>query len=315
MKIKRIMVAVIAAAMLMSSAFSVAAYADSGEISYKLSYSEKYTYLTLTPSDEDNEIRYTIDGSKPTEDSKLYKSRLKTSKGATVRVAEFNEDGEKVATLKVNMKRKCQKPEIDINETDNGYEITLSTVTDDAKIYYTTDGSKPTKEDKLYEGAFTVEEGTVIRAYAVKSGWKSSSYLKTTVEPNVEYSETALEILELVNKEREKEGLEPLKMNSTLYTAANIRAEEQKKEYAHNRPDGDEWYTVLKEESYPYSTAAENIGWTEGKRSTAEYIVKEWMDSPSHRANILYDGVDEIGIGIYKSGDKTYWVQLFGKRK
>lgn len=315
MKLKRITAALTAAAVLMTSAFSVTAYADDAEISYKLSYSEKYTYLTLEPSDKDNEIRYTTDGSKPTAESKLYKSRLKTSKGATVRVAEFNEDGEKVATLKVNVKRRCQKPELSEKETDKGFKITLSTVTDGAEIYYTTDGSKPTEKDKLYEGAFTVEEGTVVRAYAVKSGWKNSTYLKTTVEPDVKYDETALEILELVNKEREKEGLPSLKMDYKLYEAAQIRAKEQKKKYDHVRPDGEHWSTVLKEVDYDYSVAAENLGWTEGKLSTAELIMEEWMNSPVHKSNILYDGVEEIGISFYKSGNKTYWVQLFGTEK
>lgn len=315
MKLKRIMAAFTTAAVLMASAFSTTAYADDGKISYKLTYTDKCTYLTLTPADKDNEIRYTTDGSKPTAESKLYNDRLRTAKGATVRAAEFNEDGEKVASLKVNIKRRCQKPELEKKETKKGFKITLSTDTEDAKIYYTTDGSEPTKESQLYDGSFTVEEGTVIRAYAVKSGWKNSKYLKADAEPDVEYDKTALEVLELVNKEREKEGLEPLEMDYKLYEAAEIRAKEQKKKYDHTRPDGERWNTVLKEVDYNYSIAAENLGWTEGSLSTAEYIVSEWMNSPVHKSNILYDGIEELGVGIYKSGDKTYWVQLFGKTK
>jgi len=37
-----------------------------------------------------------------------------------------------------------------------------------------------------------------------------------------------------------------------------------------------------------------------------------WIDSPGHRANILHDGYDYIGVGIYISEDFYFsWTQMF----
>lgn len=55
--------------------------------------------------------------------------------------------------------------------------LTLSSTTPNAKIYYTTDGSEPNKNSTLYEKAIEVSENTVIRAKAYAEGFLSSSIL------------------------------------------------------------------------------------------------------------------------------------------
>lgn len=322
----RILGAVTAAAIAFSSLFSVSASAKA-EMKLKITYSTKYTYLEITPADKDNTIRYTTDGSVPDADSKKYKSKLRTSKGAVIRVAEFDDEGRKVDTARVTLKRKCPKPEINASKTDDGYKITISDAADGADIYYTTDGSKPTKKSDKYDGKFIAEAGTVIRAYAVKSGWKSSGYSKLTLEAEetvltdeeneTEYDDISIEILDLVNSHREKEGLYKLEMDEKLYEAAQIRAKEIAEDYSigHDRPDGTSCFTVLDEVGFKYYFAAENIGYTEGSLSTPETIVKLWIKSSNHRKNIENKQGKYIGIASYKVGNATYWVQIFGEKK
>ena len=57
-------------------------------------------------------------------------------------------------------------------------------------------------------------------------------------------SEFAVEVLELVNIERENAGLEPLELDEDLVRLANIRAEEIVENFSHTRPNGTSCFTV-----------------------------------------------------------------------
>lgn len=311
-----------AAAMIFSGGLTVTASAKA-EITCEVSYSTKYTYLTLTPSDEDNIIRYTVDGSLPTENSRVYKNRLRTKKAITIRVAEFNEEGKKVDAKKITLKRKCSKPVISIEKVEEGYEVTLTTETEKADIYYTLDGTKPDKSSIEYDGPFIVQKGDKVYAFAAKAGWKNSAYFGKTirgtneeeaVEIKKEYDGLSAEILEIVNEERKKEGLYELELDEELCEAASIRAKEICESYGHSRPDGSSWATVLKEVGFVHCFAGENIAYTEGSLATPEIVMEMWMDSKAHKDNILNTDGTLIGIGCYKKGDTIYWVQLFGER-
>lgn len=111
-------------------------------------------------------------------------------------------------------------------------------------------------------------------------------------------------ILELVNIEREKEGLSPLQYYNAGQSAADIRAEEIIETFSHTRPDGTDCFTVL--EGIHYRTAGENIAL--GHRS-AEQVVDAWMNSPGHRANIMNESFTHLIVGY--DADAKAWVQLF----
>lgn len=120
----------------------------------------------------------------------------------------------------------------------------------------------------------------------------------------------ANEILELVNRERTKAGLNELKLSQELNAAANVRAKELVEKFEHIRPDGRDCYTVLTDAGIMYSSVGENIasGFTSAKK-----VMAAWMESDGHRANILSDGYTNLGVGYYRKGNKTYWVQIFTK--
>ena len=58
--------------------------------------------------------------------------------------------------------------------------VTISTTTEDATIYYTTDGSDPTTESNVYSEAISVTETTTIKAFAVKEGMTDSEIATAT---------------------------------------------------------------------------------------------------------------------------------------
>ena len=76
-------------------------------------------------------------------------------------------------------------------------EVTITCETEDAKIYYTTDGTDPTAESTAYTAAFTVSETTTVKAIAIKGEYSSeiaeSVITITTVQPgtsNLEWNYT-----------------------------------------------------------------------------------------------------------------------------
>jgi uncharacterized protein YkwD len=81
-----------------------------------------------------------------------------------------------------------------------------------------------------------------------------------------------------------------------------------KKYFDHNSPTYGSPFDQMKQFGYSYSYAGENIAM--GQRSPQE-VMKAWMNSAGHRANILSPNFTEIGIGYYSDGN--YWVQQFGK--
>lgn len=129
--------------------------------------------------------------------------------------------------------------------------------------------------------------------------------------PKDENEEILKRVLALVNAERKKRGIAPMKMNSKINKAAGIRAQELVKWFAHERPDGRSCFTALDECNVSYYTAGENIA---AGYATPETVVEGWMNSEGHRANILNPDFGTLGVGYYKSDNsqyRYYWTQMF----
>ncbi|MDO5559276.1 MAG: CAP domain-containing protein [Oscillospiraceae bacterium] len=118
----------------------------------------------------------------------------------------------------------------------------------------------------------------------------------------------ANEVLELVNKARSDNGLSALSLDTTLCSAALVRSTETVSVFSHTRPDGSSCFTVLDEFGINARTKGENIAW--GQKSSQE-VMTAWMNSEGHRANILNSSFTTLGVGVYNSGGRLYWTQLF----
>ena len=124
-----------------------------------------------------------------------------------------------------------------------------------------------------------------------------------TVNGSFNYS-YANEVLSLVNKERAANGLKPVTMTKSLTDGAMIRAAECSVSFSHTRPNGEDCFSA-----FSWTRAAgENIA--SGQRSPQE-VMKGWMNSSGHRANILSSSFTTIGIGCFESGGILYWAQAF----
>ena len=137
------------------------------------------------------------------------------------------------------------------------------------------------------------------------TGKRSSSCSDTRVVPadgNVAAVERAT--LCLLNAERGKRELRPLAPNQRLARAADRHTDDMVKRgyFAHDSRNGDSFSDRIRDTGYLSKVSTwvvgENIAWGSGELATADAIVRAWMNSPGHRANILNGRFLEIGIAL-----------------
>lgn len=122
-------------------------------------------------------------------------------------------------------------------------------------------------------------------------------------------SSYAKEVAALVNQERASAGLGALKIDVGVRSAAQTRAMELEEKFSHTRPDSSDCFTALTQAGVSFRGAGENIAY--GQSSPRE-VMRGWMDSSGHRANILNPQFTSIGVGVYESASGTlYWTQMF----
>lgn len=181
-------------------------------------------------------------------------------------------------------------------------------VLDNGKSYYLDKTSGYMLTSTTTPDGNQVDENGV---YISNSNSSNSNKVSNTSQETFS-SQAENEVLNLVNIEREKNGLAPLHLNQILVDGAKIRAKEIVTSFSHTRPDGSKPYTVFPGGDFAayFNHVGENIAY--GQLDAAE-VMDGWMDSEGHRANILNPKFTSIGIGCYESGGILYWVQMFGR--
>lgn len=124
------------------------------------------------------------------------------------------------------------------------------------------------------------------------------------------------DIVTLTNLERGFTNTATLKESSVLTKAAEAKARDMasKSYFAHVGPGGKEPWAWLREAGYSYRSAGENLA---ARFNESADVVRAWMASPGHRANIVKPSYTEIGVGVaqgvYKGAPATFVVQFFGR--
>lgn len=126
---------------------------------------------------------------------------------------------------------------------------------------------------------------------------------------------TTGEVLSLTNAERAKNKLPELRLNDQLSTAASAKAWNMFKEqyWSHISPQGDLPWKFIRESGYRYSVAGENLA---RDFSTTPDMMSAWLNSPSHKKNIMNPKYKDIGIAVVDGKllgiETTLVVQMFG---
>ena len=114
----------------------------------------------------------------------------------------------------------------------------------------------------------------------------------------------AISAYDQINDIREQYGLSALTWNGKLEQVAKVRAEESSQSFSHVRPNGFQWYTVNSK-----IQGGENLAYG---FDNADDVVNAWMNSYSHKDNILYDEFKTMAIAVYEENGTYYWSQQFG---
>ncbi len=158
----------------------------------------------------------------------------------------------------------------------------------------------------------TPAKATPAKATPAKATPAKATPTKATTAPNLSADDKIVkEVVTLVNQERAKQGLAPLKENVKLSTVARTKSEDMAKNnyFSHTSPTYGSPFDMMKQFGITYSAAGENIAMGQ---PTAASVMDGWMNSPGHKANILSKDFTEIGVGIAKNANGSiYWTQQF----
>jgi len=122
----------------------------------------------------------------------------------------------------------------------------------------------------------------------------------------------------LSNEDRAQNGIASLEPDPLLAKAAQMKANDMaaKGYFAHVDPDGNAPWYWLEKAGYEYSYAGENLA---VNFTDSEDVEEAWMNSPTHRANIVKPQYSRVGFGIaqgtYQGKDTTFVVQFFATPK
>lgn len=130
----------------------------------------------------------------------------------------------------------------------------------------------------------------------------------TTTQVTSSVSAFEKQVVELTNAERAKNGLPALTLDTNLSKVARAKSEDMSKNnyFDHTSPTYGSPFDMMKQFGISYKAAGENIA---KGQTTPEQVVKAWMNSEGHRANILSDKFTHIGVGYVANGN--YWTQQF----
>jgi len=132
--------------------------------------------VSISCKSEGAAIHYTTDGSEPTYLSSLYSDPIIVSKPTTLKVKGIIEGWEDSKTTSNTYDFKVSKPILTPPSGTYNKEqtVTITCETIDAAVYYTLDGSEPTKQSKLYTTPIAISNSLTLKAKAFQDGWKSS---------------------------------------------------------------------------------------------------------------------------------------------
>jgi uncharacterized protein YkwD len=127
------------------------------------------------------------------------------------------------------------------------------------------------------------------------------------------------QLVALTNQSRANAGRRALRVDSALTSIARYRSKDMitRNYFSHSiPPSGKSVFNVMSERGYCFNLAGENIGWNTYPDDVATVQIHQmFMNSPSHRENIMGRAWDVIGVGAYKGADgKKMWTVLFADK-
>jgi len=128
------------------------------------------------------------------------------------------------------------------------------------------------------------------------------------------------QVIRATNAFRDEHRLPPLKPSVQLIAVAQMHARNMARQDKFGDSDknghildGKSFEERIRVSGYPFSRAAENVGYQHNKPDPAAAMMSDWKNSPGHRRNMLIAEIVEIGVGAAQGqSGRWYFVQVFG---
>jgi uncharacterized protein YkwD len=145
-----------------------------------------------------------------------------------------------------------------------------------------------------------------VAALAVPAGARASGGCRDAdaLPGRVSQARLRAAMLCLMNGERSAHGLKRLRANHALSRAAAAYARQMVRRhfFDHRSPSGSTMMSRIRSSDYVHGatsfTVGENLAWGAGPLATPRAIVRAWMRSREHRANLLDPEFRDVGIGV-----------------
>jgi len=138
-------------------------------------YTEVQT-VRMYVSTPGTQIRYTTDGTEPTESSALYSTPINADGNMTIRAKGFIEGWNPYETISVNYSFNPAQPTF--SQSGGIYYdefiLMMNSATVNASIRYTIDNSEPSETSLLYENPINITNTAKIKARAFRENWNTS---------------------------------------------------------------------------------------------------------------------------------------------
>ena len=157
---------------------------------------------------------------------------------------------------------------------------------------------------------FEVENKEVLNKDSIPNEEENKIIIEEKIETNEKLLEMENEMIDLVNGEREKNGLNKLEIDEELRDIARIKSEDiaEKDYFDHTSPTYGTPFEMMERFGIDFIQAAENLAGHYSVEAAHEGL----MNSQGHRENILRSGLTHIGIGIRPDDKYGYiFTQMF----
>lgn len=192
-----------------------------------------------------------------------------------------------------------------VSNGDGEEDAIRRTVIGDKFKYY--DGESCPPGTKRRTVAFSKFNMCVNGAHLI---WGEPSQKPSINSSKESITEDELQAIELLNKDREEQGLPRLIADARLTKVGRKHAADmvENNYFNHKNLQGQSPFDRMKASGITYRSAGENIAYN----SNIVDMEEAWMKSPGHRANILNTKYTHVGVGLAQGDNGTiYGVQLF----
>ena len=296
--------------------------------------------VTMATTTEGAVIYYTTDGTLPTKESTEYSEAVEFTKDATVKAIAIKEgiENSPVSVATVSIKEKtitetkieyvdktyCSAVTFTSEATVDGVKITMATTTAGAVIYYTTDGTLPTKESTKYSKAIEFTKDATVKAIAIKEGIENSPVSvatvsikeKTITETKIEYVDKTYCSAVTFTSEATVDGVKITMATTTAgaviyYTTDGTLPTKESTKYSKAiefTKDATVKAIAIKEgiENSPVSVATVSIKEKTITETKIEYVDKTYCSAVTFTSEATVDGV-KITMATTTAGAVIYY--------